>query len=167
MTRALRAIGRFLLLQPRAVAWIPPVAWAGFLWWSSSRSPEVGTGHWKMSAFGWNMCHAPTFGFLALMILPTLPREGGWARLRPRDLGLTLGLTALYGVLDEWHQSSTPGRHSSGLDVATDVVGAACVLWIAAYMGRADVEDAGLCKRLALGLALCASAAAVSTFVAI
>ena len=77
-----------------------------------------------------------------------------------------LSLVAGYGALDEWHQSLTPGRHPSVLDLLTDLVGGACCLWIAAYIGRASATEGGLRKRLALGVALCVASATVGVVVA-
>jgi VanZ family protein len=41
---------------------------------------------------------------------------------------LCLFFTVLYAVSDEYHQSFTPGRHSSGYDVIIDACGAFTVL---------------------------------------
>lgn len=44
---------------------------------------------------------------------------------RPATLALALLLLVLLGLLDEWHQLSTPGRVFSLLDVLYDAAGAA------------------------------------------
>jgi VanZ family protein len=41
---------------------------------------------------------------------------------------LSLFLTVLYAISDEYHQSFTPGRHSSGYDVIIDACGAIMAL---------------------------------------
>ena len=44
------------------------------------------------------------------------------------------------------------GRDASPLDVVTDVVSAALVLWIVVALGRADLTERGLLRRLGLGV---------------
>jgi VanZ family protein len=65
--------------------------------------------------------HVLVFGWLCLTWI--------WA-LEGRT-GLACVLTATYGLVDEWHQWHTPGRHASVSDVCADLFGAvlAAVLW--------------------------------------
>ena len=79
-----------------------------------------------------------------------------------RILGLLLFVGA-YGLVDEWHQSRIPGRAPSLLDILTDVVGAACVLWIIGYLGRDKVSSGGLWNRLVAGVCVCVAAALLGT----
>lgn len=61
--------------------------------------------------------------------------------LRPLGAGralLAVGLVTGYGVLDEWHQAYTPGRHASAADVAKDLAGAS----LAAVAFRRRYPDA-------------------------
>jgi len=60
--------------------------------------------------------------------------------------GVLAGVLA-FSLFDEFHQSMTPGRDFSLLDVVTNLCGAACVLWTAAYVNRTG-EDRGLGWRL-------------------
>jgi hypothetical protein len=69
----------------------------------------------------------------------------------------------VWGAIDEWHQASTRGRDSSLLDLVTDVVGAACVLWIIRYVGSARAKEHGLIARLALCAAACIAAALLAS----
>ena len=146
------------------MAWLAPVLWMAVLWWSSSRPVAVNLDMGVALSFGWNLAHAPAYGLLALFLIPLVPRESGWARLSLRDLAWILGLGVGYGAIDEWHQAHVPGRHASVLDVATDAVGVACVLWISVYLGGEDVREGALRWRLALCLGLCLAAAGVTTF---
>jgi hypothetical protein len=164
LTGGLRGLGRLLLGQPRALAWIPPAAWAGLIWWLSSRPAQLDEARGQGWALLWNMAHAPAFGVLALLLLPLAPRRGNWVRLGRLELGLIGGLALAYGLLDEWHQSRVPGRDASLLDVLTDAVGAACVLWVAGYLAREDAGEGGLAGRLVAGLGLCFAAAWLATF---
>jgi len=78
------------------------------------------------------IAHAAAFGLLTLLLLRYLRSIGfanGWRIL----LGVGLTITAM-GVLDEWVQSSVPGRTASPMDVLADVAGAGfsvflCFLW--------------------------------------
>ena len=163
-TRALRAAGRALLRQPRALAWVLPLAWAGLIWWLSSQQSLLGAQRGRALVYWGNLAHATVFGLLALLLLPLVPRAGGWVLLGARELAAIFAATFLYGALDEWHQSRVPGRDASWLDLVTDAVGAACVLWVAAYLTREEASEGGLRRRLLGGLALCAAAAGLSTF---
>jgi hypothetical protein len=69
-----------------------------------------------------------------------------------------------YAVIDEWHQSFSPGRNPSAYDVLTDAVGAACVIWIVGYVRSGAASERGLWARILAGIALCAGAAALATF---
>jgi VanZ family protein len=60
---------------------------------------------------------------------------------RPHAVALTIGLAAGYGVLDEIHQSFTPGRDTSGWDIVADATGAIVgALAAAAARRRADLR---------------------------
>jgi len=134
------------------------------IWWASARTTLPGAGRGPAWTFGWNLAHAPTFGLLALLLLPLAPRADGWVRLGPRQWAWLSLVAVGYGVVDEWHQAHVPGRHPSFLDVVTDAVGVGCVLWIATYLGRPAVAEGGLRRRLAAGLGLCLTVAASATF---
>jgi len=76
--------------------------------------------------------HVLVFGLLAFLLLRYLRSIGlsnNWRIL----LGVGLTITVM-GVLDEWLQSSVPGRTASPMDVLADVAGAGftaflCFLW--------------------------------------
>lgn len=141
------------------------------IWTLSARegSDLPAAGLWPILA---NTGHAFLFGILALLLaairlrhVPTATSgpSGGWPQLtRGRVIGL-LALVGAYGLVDEWHQSLVPGRGPSVLDIATDLVGAGCVLWIIAYLGRADAGGAGLNARLVTCIVACVGVAAVGT----
>lgn len=158
----LRRLGELLQRLPRALGLLAALVWALVIWKLSDQpsddSPPV---FWK--SWLWNCGHAPLFGFLAFWGVAALPRERGWPRISI-PAGLTiLALVLGYGIVDEVHQASSPGRAASAFDVATDLVGAACTIWIAAYLGRDGANARGLHLRLAGGLGLCALFGLVST----
>jgi hypothetical protein len=162
LLRALRLAGRALQALPRAAACIPVVAWLALIWHLSATPATVEPGPWWDSVL-YNSAHGPLFGMLALWMLIGAPRRGGWPRIDGRTIAGVLGLVASCGILDEFHQSFTPNRSVSLGDVMTDITGAACVLWIAAYAGRPDATERGMRARFAAGVVLCLAAGALST----
>ncbi len=112
-----------------------------------------------------NLMHAPLYGGLALLWAGALLRrpDRAWPRLRLGE-GLVLILLAfLYGCVDEWHQGSVPGRDPSGMDLVTDGVAAAAVVFVIAYLGGACSER-GLYGRLVGWSLACVSVAAAGVF---
>jgi VanZ family protein len=72
--------------------------------------------------------HFIIFGVLAALYLSTLKGRKLLVETGSFLFMLSLFLTLLYAVSDEYHQSFTPGRHSSGYDVIIDTCGALTVL---------------------------------------
>jgi hypothetical protein len=111
---------------PGGVRWGLALAWAGAIWWFSSRPPpRVGSG--TSFVFLANFAHAAVFGALAALLLLAFGD-------RRRAPAASAALAAAWGVLDEVHQMAVPGRAPSVLDAVTDAVGAvlfvALVLWV-------------------------------------
>jgi len=161
-----RGLGRALGALPRPLAVAAAGGWMFLIWWLSS-GPTGFKPPIPASDFFWNLAHAPVFGVLAALLAAAVaprPLPGAWpdpgwpARL------VALGGVALWAALDEWHQANVPGRHGSPFDFATDLTGALCVLWIAAYAGRPAAHERGMRRRLLLGVALCAAAALATTW---
>jgi VanZ family protein len=72
--------------------------------------------------------HIIIFGVLAALYLYAIKGRKSLVETQDAFYLLSLFLTFLYSVSDEYHQSFTPGRHSSGKDVLIDVCGALTVL---------------------------------------
>lgn len=86
---------------------------------SSHPMPEVDLGFSAQD----KVVHLVGYGLLGALLLGAMPwRERGYSL---RQVGLAILLASLYGLLDEWHQSFVPGRHSDALDLVADFVGAA------------------------------------------
>jgi len=84
------------------------------------------------------MVHAAAFGLLAFLLLRSLRAfgvAGGWRRL----LGVGLIVIAL-GVLDEWLQSTVPGRTASLMDLLADVAGVAFMLLMSSLPGAISAK---------------------------
>jgi VanZ family protein len=103
----------------RLLPWIPPLVWAAIILLLSaqpaSRLPESGWAH------GDKLAHGVIYGLLGAL----LARAALTAGLRPLlSLVLAAGGAAGFGLIDEWSQSFSPGRHPSAADLVADAVGA-------------------------------------------
>ena len=168
MIALLRGVGAALLRLPRGLAWIPVVLWLALItWFSSWPQKDVGQAGW--TPIFTNLGHAPLFGLLALWMALALPREAGergWPRLDAAGRRAVLLAVGAAAILDELHQHlGGRGRELSLLDLGTDLVGAAGLLLVAAYAGRADATGAGLWLRIGLAAGACVGAAAAATWV--
>jgi VanZ family protein len=167
VTRALRSAGRRLLALPAPLVAALVVAWGALIWWLSGHASPVAVEPSPLWEWLSNLAHAPLFGLLTLLVAALAlraPRSGvhAWPRAEGPRRALVLAAILCYGVLDEWHQSRVVGRDASALDVLTDVVAGALVLWIVGVLGRPELTERGLLARLALGLAACAACAALA-----
>jgi len=171
----LRRAGRFLTGIPRPLAWALVFGWMGGVWWLSATTidlPLPEDARWR--PLFTNLGHAPLFGVLALLLAGALlgpsvssdPASGpGALPVLSPTRALVIGLWAgTWGIVDEWHQSRVPGRDATVLDVATDLVGVLCTLWVVTYVLRADALELGTRRRLLVGVLLCLLAASVATF---
>jgi VanZ family protein len=118
---------------PSIVRWGLAVSHAGLIWWLSSRVLRDGVAPWWVG-LAFNSGHIVLFGGLAWLVAAALrvhpvPRE----RQVPRAW-LAVCVAASYGILDEWHQSSVPGRSASILDIATDCFAALLLVQVAVGM---------------------------------
>lgn len=107
--------GRALLL------WGPVVLYgAGIAWLSHqpSLTPPLGLPDWPM--------HIAEYAGLGALTARALRRTK--TGLGPGAAAAGLAACALFGVIDEWHQSFVPGRHASAGDVLADVTGAGLAL---------------------------------------
>lgn len=171
LVEGLRRFGR-VLLRPR-LPWslVPPALWVLLIWLASEFAGAPSGARTLIFKVLGNGMHAFEFGVLTLLALPLARRReapegayiGAWVRLAPAQVLGLLGLALLCAVVDELHQIWVPGRVASVFDVLTDVTGAACVLWIASYLGREDAREGTLRRRLGLGILACTGAACLST----
>jgi VanZ family protein len=73
-----------------------------------------------------NVLHVPAYAALAWAWRWALV---AWLRHTVAIAVSAFAVAALYGLIDEWHQSFVPGRYASLTDVALDAVGAALGIW--------------------------------------
>lgn len=104
--------------------WLPASLWMLLIFWFSAQSSlptapsRLGDLVFKKGA------HTLTYAVLALCYVWGL---GDW---RKRWVALLLAIA--YAASDEYHQSWTPGRNPSVVDIGIDTVGAALGLWVIA-----------------------------------
>lgn len=89
------------------------------------------------------LVHAAIFGLLAVLLLRALEN---WPKTLLWRFALTLLISTLYGISDEWHQSFVPGRDADPLDALADFTGALLslrVLWWRAQRSakRTETQD--------------------------
>jgi hypothetical protein len=169
VTSLLRELAGRLLGLPVAAGWALAGLWFALIWVASSAPASASGGHpaWGLAA---NLAHAPIYGILALWLVPALADSAaagvaGPTRLPGRVRVKVLALVLLAGVVDELHQAlGAAGRQASLLDLATDLAGAACALWLVALLERERVPAAELGRRLALAALACLAAAALATW---
>lgn len=137
---AARRLVAFWLKLPRAVRLLALLGWAGFLWYESAQPPKPHTTFNLVRSWLHNAAHVPAFGLLGLL--------AGF--VAPSRLRVAVGIASafVYGIVDEYHQSFTPGRTASWTDVQTDTVAAAlalaCYLWITRGTRRAKLWSLAL-----------------------
>ncbi|HEY5517729.1 MAG TPA: VanZ family protein [Coriobacteriia bacterium] len=118
----------------RYLRWLPAAAWALVIFAGSSMpGSSIPGGSWSV------LGHLGEYFVLGALV--------SWA-LRRDDWGtvlLVLGLCALYGATDEFHQAFVPLRTPDVVDWATDVAGAAIgvaahLLWTLRRDARRDAS---------------------------
>lgn len=104
--------------KARLLRWLPAAAVVGVSWHLSSM-PTV-----EMMPNFWNadkLVHTICYGGLAFCVAFGY---GGSGRRGLSRLIVPIVITAAYGMIDEIHQSFTPGRSCSMLDWVADLLGA-------------------------------------------
>lgn len=99
------------------IAWMAMIFYASSLPGSATGQDTV-TFHLISKAL-----HFIFFGILSILILFTLIRRRSLFETSLTVFLLSLFLTNIYAISDEYHQTFTPGRHSSAKDVVIDTCG--------------------------------------------
>jgi VanZ family protein len=105
--------------------WLPALGWAGFIFYMSSlpsdKLPRFDIPHLD------KVVHGMLYGLLAYLFFAAL-RFGHTLRF---SFCVVIGLllASLYGVTDEIHQISTPGRSCDVMDWVADTLGASMIFF--------------------------------------
>jgi hypothetical protein len=117
---------------------VPLLYMAALYWLSSLPGTPLPDDPALYGLFRWmppsiqNALHVPAYAALALAWRWAL---SGWLnQARAQWIG-AFGITSIYGVFDEWHQSFVPGRYASLSDITLDIAGAVIGICIAARIG--------------------------------
>jgi VanZ family protein len=125
-----------------ASLWLPVVVWMALIFIASADTESGYRGsrilapiiRWfvpdidplslqKIVLFARKGVHFVTFGFLAALLFRALSSGSGKA-CRPATAWTAWGITVLYAISDEVHQSFVPSRVGSPMDVLIDAFGA-------------------------------------------
>ena len=105
----------------RWLYFLPAFVYMGTIWCLSSHPSPDSLQTWPVF-MDIKVTHIIEYSLLALLWLVGF---GGTSALRPEVVyPLTVGLTALWGVLDEFHQAFTPTRTPALADALTDLLAA-------------------------------------------
>lgn len=156
---------------PRAATAGGTLAWAGWIWWNSSREGRLVVDPSFGSSWFTNLGHAPAFAFIALGALAaSLPRPpasvhraGPTPPVSPRLARAVVLATCAYGAIDEVHQSFVYGRTATLFDLLTDAAGVLATVAVVAYLAREDADAQGLRRRLGWGSLACIASALAAT----
>jgi VanZ family protein len=96
------------------------------IYWLSS-APGLGTESDPLVLLASNLSHAPLFAVLTFCWLKVL---AGALEISGPAYGFAALASGACAVLDEWHQSSVPGRHASVGDLLLDIAGIGAMLVI-------------------------------------
>ena len=142
------------------------VLWAALIFYGSAQpGSALPKGHGKLHAWIWNLCHAPEYGMLTLLLFVALARGGRAIVPDGRTFLVVLAFVLVYAGSDEFHQSFTPGREASACDVLTDCCGAWTVAATLRALEKPGARAADLAEVLLIGIPACMAAAAIATFV--
>jgi len=83
-----------------------------------------------------NVMHVPLFGGLAWLVHRAVATRRGRLRATPATYLAAVAIVFAYSIVDELHQSLTPGRVPSAFDVVLNLAGAALALGLARYGWR-------------------------------
>lgn len=101
------------------------IGWAAVIYTLSSQpgldTPELFFGQDKL-------LHALIFGILGFLVAGAL--LPATRQTRRRHIVITVVLVAAYGILDEIHQHSVPGRMPDVFDVLADIGGGLTGVWL-------------------------------------
>jgi VanZ family protein len=93
--------------------WASAVGWAAAIWTLSSRPADELSSPLFDIPHGDKVAHMVAFAVGGFLLVSALRVTTGWKWRRL--LWLSVSAVAAFGMIDEWHQLSTPGR--SGADV--------------------------------------------------
>lgn len=105
----------------RVIAGLLSLAWAGLVFWLSSRSDPLPFTPPPIPGFD-KVLHLCAYAVLGALVAAAL--AGTRLGAGKRTVVIAAAVGSLYGVTDEYHQSFVPGRDVSAGDWSADTAGA-------------------------------------------
>jgi len=105
-------------------SWLPPVIWMGVIFWFSHQSTLPTVAEPDVQYLISKAAHLTEYAILAVLLLRASYRSLGDRHSPSVAFYLAFGAAVVYAASDEFHQSFTPGRHPSIVDVVIDGGGA-------------------------------------------
>lgn len=103
-------------------------AWMALIFFASSMPGSATGANTPLRVFFLKTLHFMNFGVLALLFLAVLRGNRSLVEIPISFFVISLVLTALYAVSDEYHQKFSPGRRPAVRDVLIDTIGASTFL---------------------------------------
>ncbi|OGY09826.1 MAG: hypothetical protein A2700_01615 [Candidatus Blackburnbacteria bacterium RIFCSPHIGHO2_01_FULL_44_64] len=129
--------------------WLPPIIWAGLIFYLSSLTPGSVSGPAWLDFIIKKGAHITEYGILFVLLYRALFKTV--STTKRKLLILTLIGTILYAGSDEYHQSFVPGRHAALMDVGFDSFGGIISMFaVWKYLPKAPKKLKNLAKSLEL-----------------
>jgi uncharacterized membrane protein SirB2 len=105
--------------------WLPVVLYMGLIFIQSAHPVPETVPEWPLKD---KFLHLAAYSILGALFLRAL-NQTQWRHRRGLMMVVSVLLTGLYGVSDEWHQYHVPSRSAELADVVADVAGGICGVW--------------------------------------
>ena len=125
-------------MNSKLTSWIPPVLWMGLIFLGSSLPGAAVSADLWVNFLAYKAAHLFEYAVLAVLLARRNARgsiSGSWALS-------ALGLSILYAMTDEFHQTFVPGRTGVWTDVVIDGLGAVAGLWL--FRRRLAIQSRGV-----------------------
>jgi hypothetical protein len=109
------------------IAYAPAVIWASLIFFLSAQEVLPGFTVSLHDFLFKKSAHMFVYGVLFYLLLRATRQHSG-DKSKVFQYALPLLITLAYACIDEWHQSTVPGRYPTGRDIAYDMLGATTVL---------------------------------------
>lgn len=114
-------------------AYLPPLVWASFIFFLSAQSQLPGMPNAWMDLIFKQSAHTFVYAVLHFLVWRGVHQTTS-SPAGSKSIFLPILITFLYALSDEFHQSFTPGRQPSLIDIGFDSMGIALSIILAHYL---------------------------------
>jgi VanZ family protein len=114
--------------------WLPVLLWMGFIFVMSSQPTLPFVLNKTVDFVTKKAGHVIEYGVLAFLLWRAISQDRGAST--PLSFGGAFGLSLLYAISDEFHQTFVPGRTGRLTDVGFDALGALLALALVWWFSR-------------------------------